>query len=281
MEKVVNIFEQMISLKKNRVHFEIDKSTNVIWFRFKDVAKIIDIKDVKSAAHDINKKYKSQIKNLNVLNKHDDAKNTVYINEYGIYDFLFKSRKKIAIEFRTWLIEEVLPSLRETGMYTLNEGLKSQLKDLQNQLNALKTEYNKLISSSCKIDKYRDGGFVYIITLEYVNGKAVYKLGSTDDLHERLRLYNIGRSIPLDYDFTLESKNPLCVENCARAILAPYKFMNSKDKFICELDQMKKALLNCNKTNNICKHDSLETIETTSNTIQAQITNITNYMTSL
>ena len=40
-----------------------------------------------------------------------------FVNEDGLYDVIFDSRKKEAKEFRKWVTSEVLPSIRKTGGY--------------------------------------------------------------------------------------------------------------------------------------------------------------------
>jgi len=39
------------------------------------------------------------------------------VNEAGLYRLVFKSHKDEAEKFRTWVFEEVLPSIRKYGLY--------------------------------------------------------------------------------------------------------------------------------------------------------------------
>ena len=43
----------------------------------------------------------------------------VIINESGMYSLIFRSRKPEAKKFRKWVTEEVLPSIRKTGSYSV------------------------------------------------------------------------------------------------------------------------------------------------------------------
>jgi hypothetical protein len=45
---------------------------------------------------------------------------TIFINESGLYSLIGKSKKTDAIKFQRWITSEVLPSIRETGSYTLS-----------------------------------------------------------------------------------------------------------------------------------------------------------------
>lgn len=42
------------------------------------------------------------------------------INESGLYNLIFRSRKNEAKQFRRWVTHDVLPSIRKTGSYTVS-----------------------------------------------------------------------------------------------------------------------------------------------------------------
>lgn len=42
---------------------------------------------------------------------------TTIVNESGLYDVIFQSRKPEAKRFRRWVTNEVLPAIRKTGAY--------------------------------------------------------------------------------------------------------------------------------------------------------------------
>jgi anti-repressor protein len=46
-------------------------------------------------------------------------KEMICVNESGLYNLIFKSRKPEAKAFRKWVTSEVLPSIRKTGGYSL------------------------------------------------------------------------------------------------------------------------------------------------------------------
>ena len=52
----------------------------------------------------------------------------LYVNESGLYKLIMKSKKPIAQKFQEWICEEILPSIRKTGSYTL-ESLKKQIEE--------------------------------------------------------------------------------------------------------------------------------------------------------
>jgi len=55
-----------------------------------------------------------------------------YVTEPGMYGLVLVSRKDIAKKFKRWLKHEVLPAIRKTGSYSINqeEQLKAQLENM-------------------------------------------------------------------------------------------------------------------------------------------------------
>ena len=64
------------------------------------------------------------------------------INEAGLYHTIWQSRKPIAKKFKQWVYETVLPSIRKTGQYRIDE--------LQKEL-----EQERLISSKERKEKFQ------------------------------------------------------------------------------------------------------------------------------
>jgi len=48
-----------------------------------------------------------------------NAKNSMYINESGLYSLIMDSKKPEAKAFKKWVCSEVLPSIRKTGSYAV------------------------------------------------------------------------------------------------------------------------------------------------------------------
>lgn len=57
-----------------------------------------------------------------------------YINESGLYDFIFESGTEKAREFRKWVTSEVLPSIRKTGSYEISSADLSPELQMFNQM---------------------------------------------------------------------------------------------------------------------------------------------------
>ena len=64
---------------------------------------------------------KGGIKLIPPLNGNDMK--TFYINESGLYSLIIRSNKSEAKQFKRWITNDVLPSLRKTGSYTINTNI--------------------------------------------------------------------------------------------------------------------------------------------------------------
>ena len=117
------------------------KVDDTIYFKAKDVAHALGYTHRSQAIHqhvdeeDVKKledleHYKGGIKLIPPLNGNDMK--TFYINESGFYSLIIRSNKSEAKQFKRWITNDVLPSLRKTGSYTIN----TNILDLENE-NAL------------------------------------------------------------------------------------------------------------------------------------------------
>jgi prophage antirepressor-like protein len=92
------------------------------WFVAADVCKALDIA---SASQAVNGRADRDGKDGldddergtgTVTTPSGDQKMTI-VNESGLYNLIFKSRKPEANRFKKWITSEVLPSIRKTGSY--------------------------------------------------------------------------------------------------------------------------------------------------------------------
>ena len=99
------------------------KQEDNIWFRAKTVAEILGYKNTKDAlirhVDDEDKIKLGQFEKGRVsrpLKKNE--KNTIYINESGMYSLILRSKLEGAKQFKRWVTSEVLPAIRKTGTYS-------------------------------------------------------------------------------------------------------------------------------------------------------------------
>lgn len=99
---------------------------NEPWFIGKDVAEILGYSNTRDA---LSKHVDEEDKNSVVI--HDGTPgnpNQVIINESGVYSLILRSKLDSAKRFKHWVTSEVLPSLRKSGSYTMQ-----QLRELENK----------------------------------------------------------------------------------------------------------------------------------------------------
>lgn len=83
------------------------------WFLAKDVCNILDLENVTKALYTLDEDEKLTLP----VDRSGQVRNMNFINESGLYNLIFQSRKPEAKKFRKWVTNEVLPSIRKTGKY--------------------------------------------------------------------------------------------------------------------------------------------------------------------
>ena len=92
-------------------------------FNSKDVANCLDIKNVNENIILMNEKQVVKLRNSDISNTDIRKLNNAgenFLTESGVYKLIFKSRKEEAERFQDWISDEVLPSIRQTGVYITN-----------------------------------------------------------------------------------------------------------------------------------------------------------------
>ena len=107
---------------------EVFEYNGVILFNPRHVGEVLGMayRTVTEHVKEMNENKKIVMKNSNcgstALRKFANRGET-FITESGVYDLIFKSRKPEAIEFKDWVTDEVLPTIRKTGGYISNAEL--------------------------------------------------------------------------------------------------------------------------------------------------------------
>jgi uncharacterized protein YwlG (UPF0340 family) len=114
------------------------------------------------------------------------------------------------------------------------------------KINYLEKE-NKNMKSELKKEKFPKGGIVYVI--DYSNNeKEVYRIGKTDGMNKRKKIYNTHSLYKKKVKLYYETSCPIQIETCLRALLYKYRYKNRKDFYICDIKVMNRALNNCKKS---------------------------------
>ena len=201
-DEVPNDIENMLNnlvFNNQKIDAVLDKN-NEIWFKGKDVAFILDYKDTdqvirKNIEEDDKKSLEEMGPVLGTGLSHND-KNTIYINELGLYDLILSSKKEEAKKFRKWITHEILPSIRKHGEYKLR-------KEFEEKLSLKDKEYNDLINKNSLVtDMMIKRGNIhfnqifYIATTKKYTRENIFKIGGVEHtglLKSRFQTYNTER----------------------------------------------------------------------------------------
>ena len=98
---------------------QIKVVNNEPWFLAADISKALSNNDVSNMVKSANIKDYHVRRYLHRTN--DVHREMIFVDESGMYKILMKSKKPIAEKFQDWVSEQVLPSIRNTGRYTVNK----------------------------------------------------------------------------------------------------------------------------------------------------------------
>ena len=104
------------------------------WFVAKDVA---DTLGYQNGSRDVNRHTDEEDRTKTMLFDGNQNKETILINESGLYSLVLSSKLPNAKQFKWWVTSEVLPSLRKYGTYsmdiprTLPDALKAYADEIE------------------------------------------------------------------------------------------------------------------------------------------------------
>lgn len=91
------------------------------WFVGKDVAIALGYTNPQKAVRD---HVQEDDRGMNEMDTPSGRQTLVIINESGLYALIFGSKLESAKRFKHWVTSEVLPTLRRTGAYGMNENVE-------------------------------------------------------------------------------------------------------------------------------------------------------------
>jgi prophage antirepressor-like protein len=251
-----------ITFEKNKI-FIISDNENTIWFNAKQVCLSLKYKEpTKAISTNVEKEDKIQLKYMDINFKVKQQPDSIYINESGLYSLLLSSRTQKAKKFNRWVRDKVLPLIRQNNIFSTD----NDITKLQKKINELEKK-NKILLNDMKVEKFPDGAMVYVVEEYDENNELYYKLGKTDDMNKRIKVYNTHSLHNKNVPYYVEVECPLPLENCIRSMLYKYRYKNRKDYFKCSLNKVKKAFTECVKSLNCVEEQEGGNIKYSSNNI--------------
>lgn len=118
------------------------------WFVGKDVANTLGYQN---GSRDINRHVDEEDRRKVMIFDGNQDKETIVINESGLYGLILSSKMPNAKKFKHWVTSEVLPSIRKHGMYAVDDLLNNPDMAIK-AFTALKEERekNKLLQEDVK-----------------------------------------------------------------------------------------------------------------------------------
>ena len=252
MSSIINVFENLLKYDDKEVFIILDIN-NEIYFKVKDVLKLLGYNGLNKFTRikNVEKKNIIKLKYIKVgtsmslpLNAQPSA---VFVNEGGLYQLLSNSHKPLAQQFKNELFTNILPTIRKTGMYKMKEKDNNKLKEINNKL---KTKIKKLEDENNYYEdkhtyKPKKNSYIYIINKD-IGAKKCYKIGYTDDIEKRIKVYKTSKSnITIIYHIAIifDGKQ---TEDCIKNINKLHK-MKVKTDDLCYLSliQLKNSIIDC------------------------------------
>lgn len=89
------------------------------WWVLKDICDILDL----GSPHKISSRLDEDEKGRTLIPTLGGTQEVAVVNESGLYHVILRSNKPKAKPFRKWVTNEVLPSIRRTGNYSVQDGV--------------------------------------------------------------------------------------------------------------------------------------------------------------
>ncbi|EOF4406042.1 BRO-N domain-containing protein [Campylobacter upsaliensis] len=133
----MNKGKNLVFAKDNHNIRIIQDENNELLFCLRDICENLEIQNNTDIKNAILREFEAPRLNLTPFQTQGGIQHFTMITEPQLYFVLMRSDKPKAREFRQWVINEVLPSIRKSGSYKVNELTN---KDLQEENLRLKDE---------------------------------------------------------------------------------------------------------------------------------------------
>lgn len=117
---------QVFYNEESNVNIRKEEISNQPWFIAKDVCTALELSEVSNTV----KRLDDDEKLTRTVFVSGQGREMWFINESGLYNLIFQSRKPEARAFRKWVTNEVLPQIRQTGQYRI-EGEAECMREQQ------------------------------------------------------------------------------------------------------------------------------------------------------
>lgn len=223
------------------------------WFSVSQIFGFLKLTNKSRTIKKLSKRNVKQYRDLKMFTNrnHNLNDDTLFISEEGFYELTIKSTSRKVKKFHDWITGEVLPAIRKKGMYVVSgrhhaslNKINAKIVKLSEQILKLEKENKKLLANQ-KLEKYPDGGYIYIIN-HGDSEKNMFKIGKTDNkLNKRINTHNTSVPNNVNVSHYVPVKVPVAIEYCLKGLLYKYRYRNNKEYYECSLDTIVKAIEAC------------------------------------
>lgn len=209
------------------------------WFVAKDITNILGYSNTQQTIRtNVLETDRKTVQELGVLldSTLQLQPHTTLINESGLYSLILRSNKPKAAQFQRWVTSEVLPSLRQSGEYKMEQKIKDleekhsqELDEVQCEKDRLYATYQCYMKRRQNIQKQEKGASVYVIGFDEI--PDLYKIGCTKNLNKRMQdFWTENPYEPKIYYHRLFTHSEV-TEKIIHAILRNYRIHDGKEWF--------------------------------------------------
>ena len=196
---------------------------------------------------------------------------TIFINKYGIFDLVTKSRMPLARQFRKWLVTEVLPSIIDNGAYISPAITQTQIMELQIKIEQIEQEKQQVeidkqqlenekqqlqlqlsVEKQIRLSKINRNQIqnsipldeLYIITSKQYAREYIYKIGKSNNTPKRLQSLNTSRIKEDELYICHRAKcyDANSAETHIHTLLSRYRLQNSREFFVIEFEDVRRIM---------------------------------------
>ena len=247
-----NINDILLKYSNKEIIVVLDNNKKV-WFNAVQICNILKYTRPRDIIYKlVDREFIKQLKNII-----DDYKiysnsqpNSLFINEYGLYSLLLRSKKNEAKKFFMWVVKNVIPDIRNKGYYEVNEKQNNEIKKLNNTIEHLYQE-NLILKNNNKKIKNDKGNYIYIIKSPDFNKinpsiEDILKIGKTIKYKNRMSTHNTSNKDNVLILYRVRVDDSDVVEQCLKALLKKQMY-NKKEHYKISINDAVKTINKCIK----------------------------------
>lgn len=123
-EKQANSLPKVFTFNPSNQPIRVEVINNEPWFVAADVCQALELSDTGKTVERLD----NDEKLMRTVFVSGQNRQMWHVNESGLYNLIFQSRKPEAKAFRKWVTSEVLPNIRKTGSYTMPQSTSRYIR---------------------------------------------------------------------------------------------------------------------------------------------------------